>query len=405
MMSVSPGTVLSALPSIGVVGAGAMGAGIAQVAATHGHPVYLADASASALERARRGHQTAMDRAIEKQRQTREAADALLGRISYVDLSAGNGLAALADCVVVIEAIIEQLAAKKELLRALESVVSPTAILASNTSSLSIAALGGSCQHGGRVVGVHFFNPATLMPLVEIIPAISTTAETTETVLALAQSWKKTTVLARDTPGFIVNRVARPFYGESLRLLEEGVADIATIDWAMTTIGGFRMGPFALMDLIGNDVNFAVSCSVYESTFHDARYRPSVIQQRYVEAGWLGRKSKRGFYVYGDGVVAPTPVMDQPLGEAIVHRVLAMLVNEAASAVELGLATPADIETAMTTGVNYPRGLLAWGDLIGPSVVLAEMERLQREYADPRYRPARLLRQVAERGGSLRDGR
>ncbi len=391
-------------PRIGVVGAGAMGAGIAQVAATAGHRVALADASAAAIDRARLGHRSAMDRAVAKQRHSRDEADALLARITYLHLGANDGMAELADCGVVIEAIVEQLGAKQALLRALEAVVSPTTILASNTSSLSIAALGGSCRHAGRVVGVHFFNPATVMPLVEIIPAISTSPETTSAVLALARSWNKTTVLARDTPGFMVNRVARPFYGESLRLLEEGVADVATIDWAMTTIGGFRMGPFALMDLIGNDVNFAVSCSVYESTFHDARYRPSITQQRYVEAGWLGQKTGRGFYTYGEGVVAPAPDTDRERGDAIVRRVVAMLVNEAVAAVEMRLASAADIETAMTTGVNYPRGLLAWGDMIGAPAVLAEMERLRHEYADTRYRPARRLRQVAERGGSLGDG-
>jgi 3-hydroxybutyryl-CoA dehydrogenase len=386
---------------VGVIGAGAMGAGIAQVAAIHGHAVLLVDAIPAALARARKAHESAMARDVEKERRTRADADAVLSRIGYVDGAAADGLAALAPCGFVIEAIVEQLAAKQALFRSLEAVVSQATILASNTSSLSIAALGGSCQHAGRVVGVHFFNPAPVMPLVEIIPAISTSSDVTSAAVALARSWGKTTVIAKDTPGFLVNRIARPFYGESLRMLEEGLADVATIDWALTAIGGFRMGPFALMDLIGNDVNFAVSRSVYESTFHDPRYRPSVTQQRYVEAGWLGQKSMRGYYRYGEGASAATPVIDAVLGHQIVDRVLAMLVNEAVSATEMQLATTADIETAMTKGVNYPRGLLAWGDAIGASAVLREIERLQHEYSDPRYRPAPRLRRIAAAGGSL----
>ncbi|MBL0170598.1 MAG: 3-hydroxybutyryl-CoA dehydrogenase [Gemmatimonadaceae bacterium] len=393
------------LPAIGVVGAGAMGAGIAQVAAVHGHDVWLADAQSSALTKARASHAGVLARDVEKGRRTRAEADAVLARIRYVDGVDDARLQTLSTCGFVIEAIVEQLAAKQALLRALEAVVSPEAMLASNTSSLSIAALGGACTHAERVVGVHFFNPAPLMPLVEIIPAISTSPAVTDAAGHLARSWGKTTVTAKDTPGFLVNRVARPFYGESLRMLDEGMADAATIDWALTTLGGFRMGPFALMDMIGNDVNFAVSCSVYEHTFHDPRYRPSVTQQRMVEAGWLGKKSGRGYYRYDEGAAAPEAVTDSALGQAIVNRVLAMLVNEAVSAEEMGLASAADIETAMTKGVNYPRGLLSWGDQIGPANVLDELERLQREFGDPRYRPAPRLRMVARQpGGRLLDG-
>ena len=389
---------------VGVVGAGAMGAGIAQVAAIHGHRVLLADAQPAAIERARAAHVAAMDRDVVKDRRTRVDADAVLARIAYIDGVEPAQLAAFATCGFVIEAIVEQLAAKQSLFRALDAIVSPHAILASNTSSLSIAALGGACRHAARVVGVHFFNPAPVMPLVEIVSAISTTPEYATAALALATSWGKTTVRVKDTPGFLVNRVARPFYGESLRILEEGLADAATIDWALTTIGGFRMGPFALMDMIGNDVNFAVSCSVYENTFHDPRYRPSVTQQRLVEAGWLGKKSGRGYYRY-DGATNPEPVQDTVLGQQIVDRVLAMLVNEAVSAVEMQLASPADVETAMMKGVNYPRGLLAWGDAIGAKQVLGVLEQLQSEYGDPRYRPALRLRAVAKPfGGVLLDG-
>jgi 3-hydroxybutyryl-CoA dehydrogenase len=213
--------------------------------------------------------------------------------------------------------------------------------------------------------------------------------------------WKKTTVVATDTPGFIVNRIARPYYGESLRLLEEGVADAATIDWALRDLGGFRMGPFELMDFIGNDVNFAVTQSVFEGFFHDPRYRPALTQRRLVEAGLYGRKRERGYYDYRAGAVKPEPTKDAVLGGAIVDRVVAMLVNEAVDAVYLRVASPRDIETAMTKGVNYPRGLLAWGDEIGASAVLARLEALQAEYGEDRYRPSPLLRRRARAGEPL----
>ena len=394
-----------ALEVIGVVGAGAMGAGIAQVAAVHGHRVVLADAQPASLVRARQGHEKALARDVEKGRLTRDTADEVLARIEYVDGVGAAHLARFADCSVVIEAIIEQLDAKRALLQGLEAVVAPGAILASNTSSLSIAALAGACREKARVVGVHFFNPAPVMPLVEIIPAISTSADVTDRARALATSWKKVTVLASDTPGFLVNRVARPFYGEALRLHEEGVADIATIDWAMKTVGGFRMGPFELMDFIGHDVNFAVTRSVFDSMFHDPRYRPSIRQQRLVEAGFLGRKAGRGFYEYGDGATPPVPHEDPAVAQGIVDRVLAMLVNEAVEAVHLQLASVPDVELAMTTGVNYPKGLLAWGDELDPANVLGRLQALHYETGDDRYRPSVRLRRVVAAGGSLLDPR
>ncbi|MFN7458713.1 MAG: 3-hydroxyacyl-CoA dehydrogenase NAD-binding domain-containing protein [Gemmatimonas sp.] len=394
-----------AAATIGVVGAGAMGAGIAQVAAVHGHPVLLADALPAAMARARTGHQKAMAREVDKGRLSREAADAVLARLTYVEGVSAELLAAFAPCDLVIEAIVEKLDAKQALLRTLEGIVAPAAILASNTSSLSIAALAGACTHKTRVVGVHFFNPAPVMPLVEIIPAISTAPDVTARATAYAAGWKKVTVLASDTPGFIVNRVARPFYGESLRLLEEGVADCATIDWALRTVGGFRMGPFELMDFIGHDVNFAVTRSVFDGMFHDPRYRPSLRQQRLLEAGWLGRKSGRGFYDYAEGAITPAPVEDPVLAQGIADRVLAMLVNEAVEAVHLGICTVADVELAMTTGVNYPRGLLAWGDEIGAATVLARLQALQYETGDDRYRPSVRLRRAVQAGVPLGDPR
>lgn len=388
---------------IGVVGAGAMGAGIAQVAAMRGHRVVLADAFAAAVGRAKGAHGQAMVREVDKGRLARAEADAVLGRIAYVDGMGIEPLRAMAPCGFVIEAIIEDVGAKRDLFRALEGVIAPDAVLATNTSSLSVAALAGACARAERVVGVHFFNPAPVMPLVEIVPALGTSPAVSEAARALVAAWGKTAVLASDTPGFIVNRIARPFYGEALRILEERIADCATIDWAMREFGGFRLGPFELMDLIGNDVNYAVTSSVFESMFHDPRYRPAITQRRMVEAGRLGRKSKRGYYEYHEDGTArmPEPVQDAALGRVILDRVLAMLINEAVDAVRLRIASPGDIELAMTCGVNYPKGLLAWGDEIGPGTVLATLDALQAEYAEDRYRPSPLLRRVARSGGKL----
>jgi len=385
---------------VGVVGAGAMGRGIAQVAAAAGHRVLLGDADASAVARALAGMATALSRDVDKARIERRLADEILSRVA----NAGEVLYsvdAFAECDIVIEAIVESLDAKRALFRRLEEVVGGSCILASNTSSLSIAALGGECRHAERVVGVHFFNPAPVMPLVEIVPAITTANEVAARAQSLVESWGKIAVVAADTPGFIVNRIARPFYGESLRILEEGIADAATIDWAMRQLGGFRMGPFELMDFIGNDVNFAVTSSVFESFFFDPRYRPSLTQRRLVEAGWLGRKSGRGYYDYADGALKPTPIEEDALGHRILDRVLAMLVNEAVDAVNMRVASPADIELAMTKGVNYPRGLLSWGDEIGPAEILRRLETLQSEYGDDRYRPSPLLRRRVREGRAL----
>ena len=386
---------------IGVVGAGAMGAGIAQVAAQHGHRVVLADAFPEALNRARSSHTRAMSREVEKGRLDRGAADAVLERIGYVTGKNAVDLVALAACELVIEAVVERMDVKVDLFRTVESIVAPDAIIATNTSSLSVAAIAAACERAGRVIGIHFFNPAPVMPLVEIVPAITTRAITTESARALIDRWGKITVVASDTPGFIVNRIARSFYGESLRIYEEGIADIATIDWAMRELGGFKMGPFELMDFIGNDVNYAVTSSVFEAMFYDPRYRPALTQRRMVEAGLLGRKSKRGYYDYRDGAVAPEPVKDSALGRLIVDRVRAMLINEAVDAVYLRVASPADIDLAMTKGVNYPKGLLALGDEIGAPIVLDRILALQAEYGEDRYRPSVLLRRAAKEKRSL----
>ena len=384
---------------VGVLGAGSMGTGIAQVALTRGHPVVLADARPDAAAHASEAIGKALAREIEKGRLEPRAADAAFRRLVVV--RGIEDLAPFAECGLVIEAIVEDVHVKREAFRRIEQLVADDAVLATNTSSLSVASVAAACRRPERVLGVHFFNPAPVMPLVEIVPALATDPAVAAATRALVDGWGKTTVVAADTPGFIVNRVARPFYGESLRLLDEGIADAPTIDWAMRELGGFRMGPFELMDFIGLDVNFAVTRSVYEQTFHDPRYRPSLTQQRLVEAGRLGRKSGHGFYDHAEGAAKPEPTRDQALGERLLRRVLAMLVNEACDAVHWRVASPADVELAMTKGVNYPRGLLAWGDALGPAAVLAEMEALRAEYAEDRYRASPYLRRAVAAGRPL----
>ena len=381
---------------IGVLGAGAMGSGIAQVAATAGHDVIVVDAHAPSIEKAKAALGKSLGRDVEKKKLSAAQAAGIEARLRFQ--GGADDLSAFAGCAMVIEAIVEDLDAKQRAFKRIEAEVAPECMLATNTSSLSVAGIASACASPGRVVGVHFFNPATVLPLVEIVGAITTDPDVVQRARSLVDSWGKTTVVASDTPGFIVNRVARPFYGESLRILEEQIADAATIDWAMKEIGGFRMGPFELMDLIGNDVNYAVTRSVFEALGHDPRYRPSVTQRRMVESNRLGRKTGVGYYDYRDGAQKPAPKTDAALGKAIVDRVVAMLINEAADAVLFGIATPGDIDLAMTKGVNYPKGLLAWADEIGIAEVRARLAALQAEYGEDRYRPSALLGRMARDG-------
>lgn len=384
---------------IGVLGAGAMGGGIAQVAAAAGHDVVVIDAHAPSIEKAKQALDRSLARDVEKKKLTAEQAAGIRSRLRFQ--GGADDLSAFSGCQMVVEAIVEDLEAKQRAFTRIEAEVGPDCILATNTSSLSVAAIASACTTPGRVAGVHFFNPATVLPLVEIVGAITTDDGVIQRARDLVDSWGKTTVVAADTPGFIVNRVARPFYGESLRILEEQIADVATIDWAMKEAGGFRMGPFELMDLIGNDVNYAVTRSVFEALGYDPRYRPSVTQRRMVESNRLGRKTNVGYYDYRDGAQKPAPKADHAIGKAIVDRVLAMLINEAADAVLFGIASPKDIDLAMTKGVNYPKGLLAWADEIGVRQVHARLETLQQEYGEDRYRPSALLRRMARDGRSF----
>jgi len=376
---------------VGVVGAGTMGAGIAQVAAQNGHQVVLVDTNQEMLNKAELGLGKVLARLVEKGTISADERINIQGNITYT-----TSITDFQHCGMVIEAIVENLGVKHNVFQAIEKVVAPTCILASNTSSLSIASIGSVLQHASRVIGIHFFNPAPLMPLVEIIPAVQTANETLEKAKALIDSWGKVSVICKDTPGFIVNRVARPFYGEALRIYEEGIADFATIDWAMTSIGGFKMGPFTLMDYIGNDVNYTVTESVFEAFYYDPRFKPSFTQKRHKEAGFFGRKTGRGFYDYTENAQQPIPNEDAQLGQQIVDRILAMLINEAYDALFMHVASAEDIDLAMTKGVNYPKGLLAWSNEIGISKVLNQLQDLFELYGEDRYRPNALLKRLAK---------
>jgi len=239
------------------------------------------------------------------------------------------------------------------------------------------------------------------MPLVEIIPAIQTDEKVVNKSRDIINSFNKIVVLAKDTPGFIVNRVARPFYGEAIRILEENIANVATIDWAMKELGGFRMGPFELMDFIGNDVNYAVTESVFKAFFYDPRYKPSFTQKRMCEAHYLGRKTNKGYYDYNSIKKNPKVIKDEMLGQEIFWRILVMLINEAADALFLNIASKEDIDLAMKKGVNYPKGLLQWADEIGLDKVLNKLESLHKEYGEDRYRPSPLLRKLIKQEKSF----
>jgi 3-hydroxybutyryl-CoA dehydrogenase len=364
-----------------VVGAGAMGGGIAQVLVEAGWEVLLYDTQDASLENGVARVRGVWDKLVEKGK-INDAQRSAYNK----QLSAAYVLREAAEVSLVIEAIYENLDAKRSVFTTLDDVVREDCILATNTSSLSVSSIAAGVKRAERVVGLHFFNPAPLMPLVEIVPGIATDPAVVEACVAAVAAWGKVGVVAKDSPGFLVNRIARPFYGEALHLFEEQMADMATIDWALTELGGFRMGPFALMDLIGHDVNYVVTETIWKQFYCDPRFRPSLSQKRLLEAGWLGRKSGRGFYDYRNGASLPEPTRDEVLGRAIVDRVVAMLINEAADAVYRAIGSESDVETAMLKGVNYPKGLLAWGREWGWTKVRDQIEALRERSGDPRYR-------------------
>ncbi len=379
--------------NVGIIGSGTMGSGIAQVAATSGCKVKLYDTSQEALDKSKVALQKVLARLVVKGRISDPEKESIQSHISYV-----SNLKDLSDSNLTIEAIIENLEIKKKVFFELESYVSDDCIIASNTSSLSIASIASSLQKPERCIGIHFFNPAPLMKLVEVIPAIQTSNEVLKVAVATINDWKKTVAIAKDTPGFIVNRVARPFYGESLRIYEEGLASFATIDWSLKSLGHFRMGPFELMDFIGNDVNYTVTETVFTAFYFDPRYKPAFTQKRFAEAGYLGRKSGKGYYDYDENGKAISneneKSHDSELEKQIFERVLVMLINEAADALFLNIASAQDIDNAMTKGVNYPKGLLAWADEIGVDWCITKMDELYNEYHEDRYRCSPLLRKM-----------
>jgi 3-hydroxybutyryl-CoA dehydrogenase len=377
---------------IGVIGSGAMGAGIAQVAATAGHTVHVYDNNSSSLEKAKKNLSASLAKLVEKQKMSEEQSRSVQERTIYV-----SDLEAFSGCDLVIEAIVENLEVKQKVFSDLEKIVTENCVLASNTSSLSIASIASACARPQRVLGIHFFNPATIMPLVEIIGGIATQNGLTSEIKKLIDSWGKVTVIAKDTPGFIVNRVARPFYSEALRIYEEGIADMPTIDWAMKEYGGFRMGPFELMDLIGHDVNYVVTETVWRQFYFDPRFKPALSQKRLLEAGFLGKKSGKGFYDYSESNSMPAPTKNENLGKMVFNRILCMLINEAADTLYYQIAAKEDIDLAMTKGVNYPKGLLKWADEIGHKNVLNTLTELYGLYLEDRYRPSvRLKMQIRE---------
>ena len=388
---------------VAVLGAGAMGTGIGQIAVQNGCHVVYYDSFPGATDRSKASIEKIFNRLAEKGKITSEQKEEMLGRMHWsADVDAVSG----ADLVV--EAVIEDLEVKKDLFAKVEPLLRSDAWLCTNTSSLSIAALSSGLTHPERFGGLHFFNPAPLMPLVEVVPGVKTGDDFTETMEALMLEWGKVPVVAKDTPGFIVNKVARPFYSEAIKLYEEGVASVAEIDAAVKSIG-FRMGPFELTDLIGHDVNYTVTETVWSQFFYDPRFRPSITQKRLKEAGLFGRKTGRGFYNYASGmdaaVVAQEEVeIDPLLSEKIVERILCLIINEALDAVWQGIASPENVDLAMTKGVNYPKGPIQWGREMGWDQVLGTLKRCHKHYGDDRYRPCPLLRHLNTGNAELGEG-
>lgn len=385
---------MEALGHVAVIGAGAMGSGIAQVAAAAGHLVHLVDAADGAAAAAHARIASSLSRSAGTGRISQDDASTTAARV-LVETTIRD----LPECSLVIEAVREDLEVKRTLFAGLAAAQPSTTILASNTSSLDIGAIAAAVHDPERVIGLHFFNPPPAMRLVEIIHSDVSAGPVLEHVARLMRAWGKTPVHCSSTPGFIVNRVARPFYGEAQRMLEAGVADAATLD-ACLRGAGFRMGPLELTDFIGQDVNLAVGTSVWEQTGRDERYAPTALQQRLVADGHLGRKSGEGIYRYaGDGGPQDASPDEGRMAELVggpittdpVARTVAMLVNEALDLVHRGEASAADVDLAMTLGTNYPRGPIAWGQEIGHDVIHAQLVELDAAFPGGRYRPSPAL--------------
>jgi 3-hydroxybutyryl-CoA dehydrogenase len=382
------------LGEVAVVGTGAMGAGIAQVAATAGHDVHLYDVSPERAGAGRDGIRQRLEDLAVKQRMPKQEADLAAGRLHI-----SADLADLPECALVIEAAQEDLNVKRSIFTELAHSQPPTTILATNTSSLDIDAIAEAVHDPERVLGLHFFNPAPVMRLVEVVHGQSSAQTYVDFAADLMRAWGKTPVHCASTPGFIVNRVARPFYGEVQRMLEEGVADAATLDACLRS-AGFRMGPFELTDLIGQDVNLAVGTSVWERTGNDPRYAPVQLQRDLVTQGRLGRKTGRGIYEYASDGHPTDAVPDErraaelvggPVRTDPVARTVAMLVNEAVDLVHRGEATAEAVDTAMVLGTSYPKGPITWGRELGHDRVRRILAELDDAYPGGRYRPSPAL--------------
>jgi 3-hydroxybutyryl-CoA dehydrogenase len=403
----------AAIHPVGILGTGAMGAGIAQVAAVSGWPVLMMDVDEKNVRAAIDGIQKRLDRLVGKGLLTPEQHAEILPRLQIARKPED-----LKDCDLIIEAIVEDLAVKTMALSRIMHAVPQNAVIASNTSSLSISKLGEALGQPQRIVGMHFFNPAPLMPLVEVVAGSKSSADAVRRVTLIAEAWGKTVARCNDTPGFIVNRVARPFYLEAFRIIEDGYAAVDEIDKTMRDLGGFKMGPFELTDLIGHDINTATTQSVYEQLGKPARLRPSKVQTQLVKDGHLGRKTGRG--CYNHDLEPPVPAIqitrrslaipdrlheaieqfvpkatDQigsPLEKYIFARVLVSIINEAAWAMSDNVASAADINTALKLGTNYPKGPLEWADEIGYATCGELLDALNTVVVDKRFEAPDMLK-------------
>ena len=373
---------------IGILGSGTMGISIAHFTSLKNNPTIVYDSSKDALKNGKKNLNSLINKLTDKGKYSEKEKNAINKNLKFT-----NDINDLKKSELIIEAIIEDLNIKNEIFSKVEKLVSKECIISSNTSSLSITALASSLKENHRFIGLHFFNPANLMPLVEVIPAIQTSEKTLKKSKDFLENIGKVVVTVKDTPGFIVNRVARPFYGEAIRIYEEGIANFETIDWAMKEIGGFKMGPFELMDFIGNDINYTVTETVFREFYYDPRYKPSFTQKRLMEAGYFGRKSGKGFYNYKTNK-ADNINKNREVGKEIVLRIVSMLINEAADALYLNIASKEDLDLAMTKGVNYPKGLLYWADEIGIETIFQTLNNLHINYCEDRYRPSPIFKKM-----------